>query len=143
MAIVDNPQPIIACLTTVSGRSTGRLFGGDNVRMTWISAAAGIVILGAVSAVPSVKADGPSMSSAWLAITTNQNECVKRGTQSVRDNNFNTRFEVLGNSSIYGERGDYTALVRCAADKNIAYFVVAGPKGDVCSKHMNAMRDGF
>jgi hypothetical protein len=48
---------------------------------------------------------------------------------------------VLGNSSIYGERGEYTALVRCAADMNMAYFVVAGPKGDVASRHMNAIRD--
>ena len=83
------------------------------------------------------------MSSAWLSITISQDECVRRGSAAVRDNSFNTRFEVLGNSSIYGERGDYTALVRCAADKGIAYFVVAGPTGSICSKHMNAIRDGF
>ena len=112
------------------------------MQMRWVSVAAGVVLLGAVSAVSSVMA-GPSMSSAWLAITINQDECIKRGSQSVRDNSFNTRFEVLGNSSIYGERGDYTSLVRCAADKGIVYFVVAGPKGDICSKHMNAIRDGF
>ena len=112
------------------------------MRMRWVSVAASIVLLSAVSAVPSVMA-GPSMSSAWLAITIDQDGCIKRGSQSVHDNSFNTRFEVLGNSSIYGERGDYTSLVRCAADKNIVYFVVAGPKGDICSKHMNAIRDGF
>ena len=84
---------------------------------------------------------GPSMSSAWLTITIDQDECIKRGSQSVHDNTFNTRFEVLGNSSIYGERGDYTALVRCAADKGIIYVVGAGPKGDICNKHMNRVRD--
>jgi hypothetical protein len=108
----------------------------------WISVIAGVVLLGAASTVPSVMA-GPSMSSAWLAITVNQEECVKRASSAVQDNSFNTRFEVVGNSSVYGERGDYTALVRCAAEKGMVYFVVAGPKGDICSKHMNAMRDGF
>jgi hypothetical protein len=112
------------------------------MQMRWISVIAGVVLLGAASTVPSVMA-GPSMSSAWLTITVNQEECVKRGSSAVQDNSFNTRFEVVGNSSVYGERGDYTALVRCAAEKGMVYFVVAGPKGDICSKHMNAMRDGF
>jgi hypothetical protein len=115
---------------------------GGIMQIKWVSVGVGVILLGAVASVPSVMA-GPSMSSAWLAITIDQDECIKRGSQAVRDNSFNTRFEVLGNSSIYGERGDYTSLVRCAADKNIVYFVVAGAKGDICSKHMNAIRDGF
>lgn len=88
-------------------------------------------------------AAGPSMSSAWLSIDIDQDQCVEHGKSAVRGNSFNTRFEVLGNSSIYGERGDYTALVRCAADKNMAYFVVAGPKGDAASRYMNGIRDRF
>ena len=86
-------------------------------------------------------AAGPSMSSAWLKIAVDQDECVLRSKAGVQENSFTTRFEVLGNSSIYGERGEYTALVRCAADMNMAYFVVAGPKGDVASRYMNAIRD--
>jgi hypothetical protein len=78
-----------------------------------------------------------------LTITIGQDECIKRGSSAMRDQSFNTRFEVLSNSSIYGERGEYTALVRCASDKGIVYFVVAGPKGDICSRHMNAIRDTF
>ena len=86
-------------------------------------------------------AAGPSMSSAWLKITVDQDECVQRGKAAIQENSFTTRLEVLGNSSIYGERGEYTALVRCAADMNMAYFVVAGPKGDAASRYMNAIRD--
>lgn len=112
------------------------------MQIKWVSLGAALALTGAVTSVSTVGA-GPSMSSAWLAITVNQDECIKRGSQSVHDSSFNTRFEVLGNSSIYGERGDYTALVRCAADKGIVYFVVAGPTGNICSKHMNAIRDGF
>ena len=112
------------------------------MQIKWVSVGAALALTGAVASVTTVGA-GPSMSSAWLEITVSQVECVKRASQSVKDNSFNTRFEVLGNSSIYGELGDYTALVRCAADKNIVYFVIAGPKGDICSKHMNAIRDGF
>ena len=107
----------------------------------WVFAAAAVLLAGAMPA--STVIAGPSMSSAWLSITVDQDACVKRGSASMRAQSFNTRFEVLGNSSIYGERGDYTALIRCAADKGIVYFVVSGKEGAVCSKHMNAMRDDF
>lgn len=112
------------------------------MRVKWVSVAAALVLTGAVASISSVGA-GPSMSSAWLSITISQDECIRKGTRSIREQSFNTRFEVLGNSSIYGERGDYTALVRCAADKGMVYFVVAGPTGSVCSRHMNAIRDNF
>ncbi len=86
---------------------------------------------------------GPSMSSAWLKISINQEECVRAGTAATRENSFTTRFEVVGEQSVYGERGEYTALVRCADDMKMAYFVVAGPKGNDASRYMNAIRDGF
>src|SRR5262245_19366635 len=112
------------------------------MQISWVSVVGALVLAGTLGSVSMVGA-GPSMSSAWLSITIDQDECIKRASASMKDQSFNTRFEVLGNSSIYGERGDYTALVRCAADKNIAYFVVAGPQGNICSRHMNAIRDNF
>jgi hypothetical protein len=116
--------------------------GVDIMQIRKLSVGAVLVLAGAMASM-TAEGGGPSMSSSWVSITSSQDECVKRATQSIRNNSFNSNFEVLGNSSIYGERGDYTALVRCAADKGIVYFVVAGPKGDTCSSHMNAIKDGF
>ena len=116
------------------------------MKKKWLSVGAGVVLTGVVvAAVVAVKAviAGPSMSSAWLSITINQDECVKRGSSPCATAASTPGSRWSENSSIYGERGDYTALVRCAAEKGIVYFVVAGPKGDICSKHMNAIRDGF
>lgn len=87
------------------------------------------------------KAQAPSMSSAWLSIKIGQEECVRLGTEAMKSNGLTSSFEVLGNSSIYGEIDRYTGLVRCIADKELAYFVVAGPEGKECSRHMNAVRD--
>src|SRR5262249_44320720 len=92
---------------------------------------------------PAELAAGPSMSSAWLSITLEQDACISTGTTAMKDESFESNFEVLGNSSIYGELDDYTALIRCAADKAIVYFVVAGPTGDACIRHMTAMRQNF
>ncbi len=105
---------------------------------TWTIAAATLA-----GATVSATAAAPSMSSAWLSINVSQEECVRKGTAIVRRSGFERRFEVLANSAIYAERGDYTALVRCAAEKGIVYFVVAGPDGPTCNGHMSAMREGF
>lgn len=113
------------------------------MQVRWVSVTAALVLAGTLGSVATVGAIGPSMSSAWLTITIDQDECIRRGTASMRDRTFTTRFEILQNASIFGERGDYTALVRCAADKRIVYFVVAGPKGEICSGHMNAIRENF
>ena len=107
----------------------------------WIYAAAAVLLAAAMPA--STVIAGPSMSSAWLAITVDQDTCVRKASDTMKGQNFRTRFEVLGNSSIYGELTDYTGLIRCAAEKGIVYFVVSGPKGDMCSKYMNSMRDDF
>ena len=88
-----------------------------------------------------VEAQAPSMSSAWLTIKVSQETCVQIGSEAMKRNELTANFEVLGNSSIYGEAGAYTGLVRCVADKEIAYFVVAGPVGKECSRYMNAVRD--
>ncbi len=90
-----------------------------------------------------VEAAGPAVSSNWLAITIDQNACIKKATDVTHAQSFNSNFEVLGNLSVYGARGDYTSLVRCAADKGIVYFVVAGPQASVASKDVNALRDNF
>jgi hypothetical protein len=112
------------------------------MQMRWHSVAGALGIAGTLASVAAGDA-GPSMASAWLSITISQEDCLQKGTAAMRQQSFNTRFEVVGNASIFGERGDYTALIRCAASKGMVYFVVAGPQANICSRHMNAMRDNF
>jgi hypothetical protein len=104
------------------------------------AALAGAAILASLSA---VDAAGPAVSSNWLAITIDQNACIKKASDVTHAQSFNSNFEVVGNLSVYGARGDYTSLVRCAAEKGVVYFVVAGPQGAVAAKDVNALRDNF
>lgn len=112
------------------------------MQMRWHSVAAALGVAGTLASVAAGDA-GPSMASAWLSITISQNECLQKGAAAMRQQSFNTRFEIVGEASVFGERGDYTALIRCAASKGMVYFVVAGPQASICSRHMNAMRDNF
>ena len=85
---------------------------------------------------------GPSMSMAWVEIS-DQDQCVKQASTALRTNGFTTRFEVISNRSIYGEKGDYTAAIRCVSDKSIAFVAVAGPKSDMTGKYTDTIKEGF
>jgi hypothetical protein len=61
----------------------------------------------------------------------------------MKNSGFTTRFEVIKNRSVFGERGGYTAAIRCAADKNVAFFVVSGPSSKECSKYNDLIKEGF
>jgi hypothetical protein len=101
----------------------------------------GLVLAAAIASQPAVA--GPHMISSWQDFDATQDECVRRGSEALRRNGFTTKFAVLGNASIYGQRGGYTALVRCAAEKRFILYAVAGPSGTECSRHMTAIKDKF
>ena len=88
-------------------------------------------------------ANAPSMSVNWVEVNGDQDDCVKQASRAVKANNFGTRFEVISNRTIYGERGAYTAAVRCVADKSIAFVAVAGPDSGNTEKYASGIRDAF
>jgi len=104
------------------------------------SLAAVIVALATVMASHAIA--GPSMSMAWVEIS-DQDQCVKQASSALKSNGFTTRFEVISNRSIYGEKGDYTAAIRCVSDKSVAFVAVAGPKSDLTGKYTDALKEGF
>jgi|SRR5689334_16646737 hypothetical protein len=88
-------------------------------------------------------ANAPAMSVNWVEVAGDQDTCVKQASSALKQNNFGTRFEVLNNRTLYGERGAYTAAVRCVADKAVAFVAVAGPDSGLTEKYASAIRDGF
>ena len=70
---------------------------------------AGLLLVSAAAAPSSAAA--PGMAVNWVEVSGDQDDCVKQATNSLKRNNFGTRFEVINNRTLYGERGDYTAAV--------------------------------
>jgi hypothetical protein len=85
---------------------------------------------------------GPSMSTRWSSTTLNKDDCIDRAKQAVRNSGFTKNFEVV-NTTVYGERGAYTSGVRCAVEKEIVFFVVAGPNAKEASAYNAAIADKF
>lgn len=113
--------------------------------MMGIRACLGAVIVASGALISSVAVAGPSMSVGWMDVNSDQDACVRRASNAIKHNGFTVNFEVVSNRTIFGERGDYTATIRCAAERQVAFIAVAGPYGQssVADKYLGLIRDSF
>jgi hypothetical protein len=68
---------------------------------------------------------GPAVSTRWQNVTISQPECLERAEQAITASGFEDLERT--EQSRYGQRGDYTAAIRCIADKGIVFFIGSGP----------------
>lgn len=111
----------------------------------WFSLLTGIVFVSAVAGATAAMAV-PMVYSAWKKITISQDQCLQRAEADLRKNGYTgIATGAKGTSTTYiGFSGDYTGLVRCAADSlGAVFFVVAGPSPDVANNLVNGLLNGF
>jgi hypothetical protein len=82
---------------------------------------------------------GPSMTTKWNTTTMNLERCKSRGEDALRDARF--RGVKVLQYSVFGERGDYSAMIRCATDKGVVFFVVAGPEVERANRYIDEVSD--
>lgn len=97
-----------------------------------------LVVAGSIS----VAVAAPAMSSSLQSTTLDQAGCVARGEAVIREAGMTQNVEAH-QATVYGEQGDYTAMVRCAAGSGLVFFVVAGPRPERASKFMSDLRGRF
>jgi hypothetical protein len=85
---------------------------------------------------------GPSMAAHWAETTLDTADCVARAEATMREAGMTQNVEKF-RESVFGEQGDYTALVRCPTGKGVVFFVVSGPRPDRASKLMNDIKGRF
>ena len=88
----------------------------------------------------------PMVYSAWKKITVTQDQCLQSAEADLRKNGYTgIATGAKGTSTTYtGFSGDYTGLVRCAADGlGAVFFVVAGPAPEVANNMVVALLNGF
>jgi len=84
---------------------------------------------------------GPSMSTKWNNTDLNLDRCKAKAEEALREAGFRG-IKVL-NYSVFAERGDYSAMVRCATDKQMVFFVVAGPQVERTNRYVDDIGDAF
>ena len=87
-------------------------------------------------------AEAPSMTSRWEDTDLDFEACRARMAVVVRQAGFTKRV-IVNPSSIYAERGNYTALVRCLKDKGVVFFAVAGPDTKTAERYNDGIADKF
>jgi len=98
-------------------------------------ASAAVATCGAVNA--------PPIAVSSVEVTGDQDDCVQRASNAMKKNNFGSAFSIINNRTLNGQRGGFTAAVRCLAEKGVAFVAVAGPSTDLTEKYADAIRNGF
>lgn len=84
---------------------------------------------------------GPWVTTNWKNTNLSQEECLEQVGRAIRAGGF----EPLQSSqySRFGGRGVYTVSVRCISEKQMAFFLVAGPDNAFTSRYLNAVLSNF
>jgi len=109
--------------------------GGLIVKSLSIALAAAVVSTAALAA-------APAMTIGSLTMTLSHEDCMAKAARIIRRNGLTTNFESLA-KTVYGERGDYTAAIRCENEHTIAIFVVGGPQSKTTTEYHDKLKADF
>ncbi len=71
-----------------------------------------------------------------------QVECVDNSGDTLKRAGFSESFEFLRDGA-FGARGQFSAIIRCAANKRVVFFAVAGPENKVAEELVVRLRNSF
>ena len=69
---------------------------------------------------------GPSMTVVSTQTTLSQEDCMARAESAMRNAGLTEYLESVG-KTVFGEKGEYTAAIRCESANTMVIFVVSGP----------------
>lgn len=82
-----------------------------------------------------------AITTQWKDITLSQERCLDRAEEAIRGGGFKTLPHTK--ESRHGYKGDYTVAIRCMAEKEAVFFVVAGPSRERTPRYMEDIFSHF
>jgi hypothetical protein len=97
-------------------------------------------VIAAVSAPPAAIAD-TAIATRWRQMRLDQANCMSYARLAI----FRTGFEKAepGSQTMSGKKGEYTASIRCLAEQQMIFFVVAGPDAGTVSSQLTILYGQF
>ncbi len=95
----------------------------------------------AANAASTAAVAGPSMSASWTAAAISLEACKERSQQAAKKAGFKTIRALQ--YSVFAESGDYSAMLRCATEKEAVFFAVAGPRVDRANRYIDDLAEAF
>jgi hypothetical protein len=97
-------------------------------------------VIAAVSAPPTASAD-TAIATRWRQMRLDQDNCMSYARLAI----FRTGFEKAepGSQTMSGKKGEYTASIRCLAEQQMIFFIVAGPDAGTVSGYLTTLYGQF
>jgi hypothetical protein len=97
-------------------------------------------VIAAMSAPPMVVAD-TAIATRWRQMRLDQENCISYARLAI----FRTGFEKAepGSQTMSGKKGEYTVSIRCLAEQQMIFFVVAGPDAGTVSGYLTTLFGQF
>jgi hypothetical protein len=97
-------------------------------------------VIAAASASPAAIAD-TAIATRWRQMRLDQDDCMSYARLAI----FRTGFEKAepGSQTMSGKKGEYTASIRCLAEQQMIFFVVAGPDSGTASGYLTTLFGQF
>ena len=84
---------------------------------------------------------GPSMASKMSETKLTLDACKQRAQEVAKKANF--KISKVLPFSVYAERDSYAVIVRCAPEKGVVFFAVAGPRMERRTSYVDEIGDDF
>jgi len=84
---------------------------------------------------------GPVVATKWRLTGESRNDCLGHALEAIKRAGFQASDP--GSESMSGNRGDYTASVRCVTEQNFVFFVVSGPDAGEANRLLTAIYQTF
>jgi hypothetical protein len=97
-------------------------------------------VLAAIGVPPTAVAD-TAIATRWRQMRLDQENCMSYARLAI----FRTGFEKAdpGSQSMSGKKGEYTASIRCLAEQQMIFFIVAGPDARTVSGYLTTLYGQF
>ncbi len=97
-------------------------------------------VIAAISTSPAAIAD-TAIATKWRQMRLDQDNCMSYARLAI----FRTGFEKAdpGSQTMSGKKGDYTASIRCLAEQQMIFFIVAGPDALAVAGYLTTLYGQF
>jgi len=82
------------------------------------------------------------VSTTHVSAFLSQSRCVRVASDVLWVKKFSEKLD-HSDESAWGKKGQYKAVIRCATEESVAFFVVAGPKGKSTRQYVDELGSLF
>jgi hypothetical protein len=99
-----------------------------------------LLAIAALTALPAPASADTAVATRWKPLSETQNACMGHARMAL----FRAGFDADPSSqSMSSKHGEFTASIRCVAEQQIVFFVIAGPSPEMTLGYLDSLYTHF